>query len=181
MPKKKVISLLEFLRTGSFGGLTNGARISELTTHFGKPIYTKENENLSGKWVYEDVDFYTNLEREVVYGIVIWGFRDQDELGNKPRENESFRIDPWILRWQLGLDKTFTSLKSENLKFQQLPDTPCTSYESLKLESGTEIIFTDDFDFINGKYVPAEPKRLVYEAILNINLDYGVTAFKTNT
>ncbi len=180
MPKKKVISMLEFLRTGSFGGLTNGAKITELEQLFGEPIYTKDDEGNTGKWVYEDVDFYVNLEFNVVYGIVIWGFRDKDELGSIPRENKNFRVDPWLLRWQLGLEKTCNALKSENLRFQQLPNVPDEGYETLKLESGTEIIFTCDFDLVDGKYIPAHPTRLVYEAILNINLENAITKFNSH-
>ncbi len=180
MPKKKVISMLEFLRTGSFGGLTDGMKVSDLEPLFGEPIYTKEGDDHTGKWVYDDVDFYVNLELNIVYGIVIWGFRDEDGQGNYPRENKNFRIEPWQLRWQLGLVKTINALKTENLKFQQLPNTPIDSYETLKLESGAEIIFTDDFDLVDGKYIPANPTRLVYDSILNINLKYALTALNSH-
>jgi hypothetical protein len=180
MPKKKVISMFEFLRTGSFGGLSNGASIAELKPNFGKPLYEKENEDLTGKWVYEDVDIYTNLETQKVWGFVIWGFRNQDEFGGFPLENKKFRIDPWLLRWQLGLVNTINALKSENLNFLQLPNAPIKGYETLKLESGTEIIFSDDFDLVNGKFIPANPTRLVYDAILNINLKYAVTKLNSH-
>ena len=95
MPKKKVISMLEFLRTGSFGGISCGVEVSEAKKFLGKPIYVKEYENATQKWVYEDVDFNVNLEIQKIYGIVIWGFRDEDEFGFFPRENKNFRIDPW--------------------------------------------------------------------------------------
>jgi hypothetical protein len=177
MPKKKVISMLEFLRTGMFGGLAVGADVADLRPTFGKPVYIKENEDFRGKYVYEDVEFFYNMESQKVYGIIIFGFRDKDELGNFPRENKKFRIDPWILRWQSGLLNTRNALNSENLTFQQLPSTPGEGYETFRLKSGVEIIFSEEPEWVDGKIVYLDPPKIVYESIIKTSSEFVTTSY----
>ncbi len=176
MPKKKVISMLEFLRTGMFGGLAVGADVNDLTRDFGKPIYIKEYKDLTTKWVYEDVDFYVNLELQKVYGIIIWGFRDKDDLGNRPRENKKFLIDPWVLRWESGIAKTQKALESENINFQHLSSTPGEGYETFRLESGVEIVFSEEPEWIDGKQIWTENPKFCYESIFNISNELAKTS-----
>lgn len=177
MPKKKVISLLEFLQTGMFGGLSVGANVADLRPTFGKPVYVKENEDFRGKYVYEDVKFFYNMESQKVYGIIIFGFRDKDELGNFPRENKEFRIDSWILRWELGVEKTRIALESANLNFQYLPNTPGEGYETLLLESGVEITFSETPEWVDGKSVYLDPPKIVYESIVKTSSEFSHTPY----
>jgi hypothetical protein len=165
MPKKKVISMLEFLKTGTFGGFEIGSSMDDFVLQFGKPLYSKENDDFTGKLVYEDVDIYTFLKSRKVWGIVFWGFRKSDEQGSFPMENKKFRIDPWKLRYEYGLLKTKNALDSESLKFSQIPAHPSTGYETLRLASGIEIILTEEY--VKNRSNDS-PINLVYDAILKL-------------
>jgi hypothetical protein len=170
MLKKKIISLLEFLKTGMFGDVLNGAQISTLETSLGAPLYVKEDDDLTSKWVYEDVDFYINNEHQTIWGIMIWGFRAKDDLGNFPMANKMFRIDPWLLRWQSGIGQTHAALKSEGISFRHSLATPTRGYETCYLESGTTISFTE------GSEAKDRKSEFVYDAIFNIDTKYAVTS-----
>jgi hypothetical protein len=176
MPKKKVISMLEFLRTGMFGGLSVGADVADLRPHFGEPVYIKNYRDLTAKWAYEDMEFYVNLELQKVYGIIIAGFQDKDDLGHYPRENKDFKIDPWILRWESGLLNTKNALDSVNLEFLQIPNAPSEGYETFRLKSGTQIIFAEEPDWVDGIQVWTENPRIVIDAIINTSSELAETS-----
>jgi hypothetical protein len=161
MPKKKVVSLLEFLEFGTFGGFELGSSVKDFVSQFGKPLHAKESYE-TGHLIYEDVDIYTDLKTQQVWGVFIWGFRNSDNLGGFPLENKKFRIDPWLLRYELGLEKTKEALDSANLKYKQIPAHLGNEFETLQLTSGTEIVLAEE-NIANSQN--NRPKNLVYEVI----------------
>jgi hypothetical protein len=167
MPKK-IISMLEFLRTGTFGGFKIGLSMDDFIMRFGKPLYHKESDDYTGKLVYEDVDIYTCLKTHKIWGIIFWGFRNSDNQGGFPLENKKFIVEPWKLRYELGLMETKNALDSENLKFIHISGHPGREYETLRLESGVEIVLTEEY-VVNKP--EDQPIRLVYDAIFKIESD----------
>ena len=150
MPSPRV-SLLEFLRTGKFGGVSLGANISEVKAIFGEPQFIKTGSygDPICTWDYWNIRFGYNTESQKVYTISIEVFHDEDHLDNHGHIRKRFPLDVGIFGVESDFEGTKKALHSAKLHFQQISNEPTSEYETLRLDSGAEFVFRRDL-FPNG-------------------------------
>jgi hypothetical protein len=144
MPKKKIISMLEFLRTGKSAGITCGCTAEEVVSRLGPPDYESDYDYIK-KLRYNSLEVWFHADTRIVYRLTFQRFRHF----RKPKHSHSFqqaiplvtraKVDPWVLREGLGLETAKRLLKTANLEYQQsqLP----FGADQLKLESGVCLLF----------------------------------------
>jgi hypothetical protein len=140
MPRRQVISMLEFLRTGKLAGITCGCTAEDVVSTLGKPDYQTDS------WFrYDSLEVWFFAETRVVYRLTLQRFRNFW----KPKHAHSFeqsipqitraKVDPWVLRERLGLETIKRFLKTANLEYQQSQWKIGT--DQLKLASGVCLLF----------------------------------------
>jgi hypothetical protein len=146
MPKKKVISMLEFLRTGVLGGIACGCTITEVLQRFGKSDYevTYQGGDISS-FRYDSLEIWFNTQTRVVYRITLQRFRNFW----KPKSTHSFRqgipqitrakVDAWVLRESMDIETVMRFLKTANIKYVQ--NHWHSDVEELELQSGVCLLF----------------------------------------
>jgi hypothetical protein len=161
MPKKKVISMLEFLRTGVLGGIACGCTITEVLQRFGKPDYKAVSPYVKHcSWFrYGSLEIWFHEETQIVNRMTLQRFQ-QRHRSNGLYRNKSHTIyrntspkrrkhrfekaipnisrktiDPWILREGLDVYTLMRFLKTANLEFRHSLNR-WTKVDQLDLDSG---------------------------------------------
>jgi hypothetical protein len=143
---KKVISLLEFLRTGKLAGLTCGCTTDDVIRVLGKPNYGYEDRFPNFR--YDSLELWFNTQTQVVYRITLQRFRNF----GKPKSTHSFRqgipqitrakVDAWVIREDMDIETTKRFLKTANIKYVQ--NHWHSNVEELELQSGVCLLFDPD-------------------------------------
>jgi hypothetical protein len=135
MPKK-IISMLEFLRTGTVLGVTVESSVADVFRVFGKPDYTWQSldPNISSMG-YGDLEF--------------WFWNDSQQLDQikinlnslHPISVRRAKLDPWIICFGLPLEIAKRYLKSAKLEFEL--SKPSKYIDQIQLASGVTLLFDD--------------------------------------
>jgi hypothetical protein len=142
-----IISLKDFVASGTFGPIKIGMTTKEVTEFLGKPIDVYETEEagfLSYGW-YEF--FYLTIDRKISGIQNKHLIADCDNHGEMIFfENDTFKIDPWFL--ETGKDFTYKDVKNilekEGLKyFEETPQLYDSSI--LKFKNGVYLEFSGGF------------------------------------
>jgi hypothetical protein len=132
------VELLEFLRTGDFGGITLGMTRQQIIDLLGIPpnwMITKRRKRfeISPIWRYGSMEFYF-AENSGAFHMI---FTDHFPLEGS--ETLSI-IDPWLLRGGLTFDEALTLLIPTGLPYQIAPELH-TGVTYLTFASGVKISF----------------------------------------
>jgi hypothetical protein len=138
MPKKKVISMLEFLRTGTVLGVSVDSNIADVFKVFGKPDYIWQsltpNVSCTG---FGDLEFWFFNDSKQLNQIK---FRIWDN-NNKPIKICRAKLNPWVICFGLRLEVAKRFLKSAKLEFEQTK--PSNYINQISLASGVTLLFDD--------------------------------------
>jgi hypothetical protein len=111
----KIVSLLDFAKTGQFGPITIGSTRTEVRTAFGDPTdYTaRQPMELADVWRYGDLEIH--FTDELVSLLYSDGF-------DIPEGGPTLKIDPWIIRRRLPLNDWERAAPSAGLEFDSAED-----------------------------------------------------------
>jgi hypothetical protein len=167
MSRRRVISILEFLRTGKLAGITCGCTTGDVIASLGQPDF-KYVTNFR----YDSLEVWFHADTRIVYRLTFQRFRHFRE----PKHSHSFqqaipqvtraKIDPWMLREGLELETAKRFLKTAHLEYQQsqLP----TGSDQLELESGV-CLFFEPVDYAWGAglcFLQIAPEELSVEKLI---------------
>lgn len=154
MPKKKLISMLEFLRTGVLGGIACGCTITEVLQRFGKPDFTYQPSEISS-FRYGSLEVWFHTEQKIVYRITLHHFwneytRSANALKKRTHVFKQSKpkiprktIDSWVLRGGMDVFTFSRFLKTAKIEFghSQWWGNKNSAPDQLDLESGVRIFF----------------------------------------
>ena len=144
---RRVLSILEFLRTGKLGGITCGCTTTDVIAALGQPNYEDASDHIKNSSVmgFADLEVWFHAQTQIVNRLSIKGFRNL----TKPKSQHTFaqaiphitraKVDPWVLRHGLGIDTMKRFLKTANLEYQQSRQNHIL--DRLDLESGVCLLF----------------------------------------
>jgi len=129
--------MLDFLRTGVFGGIKPGITRQELEQIVGTPSVwsvtkRRKRREVSAIWLYGSIEFHFADWSDTIWMI----FSDHWPL----KGSVSFELDPWILTENLTLPDAVAALKGANLNFLLTTDLQIERTE-LALDSGVALGF----------------------------------------
>jgi hypothetical protein len=147
MPKKKVISMLEFLRTGMFGELSLGSTKNDMLQFLGEPsAWGNSITKDLGFCIYGDVEFHWWTNTNKIRLIHFDHFSRINDTGEYPRLHKSYELDPWVIRSEANMFDIQNALSKQQIPFSRV--NKLSTWDALILESGCEINFdSEDRDF----------------------------------
>jgi hypothetical protein len=144
MAQKKVISMLEFLRTGKLAGVGCGCTTDDVIRVLGKPEINYENLEYPS-FCYDDLEIWFNSLTRVVYRMTFRRFRSSW----KPKHSHSFeqalpqitraKVNAWVIRDSIDLETVKRFLKTANIMFIQ--NHWYSNVKELELPSGVCMLF----------------------------------------
>ncbi len=158
MPKKKVISILEFFRTGVLGDIACGCTTSEVFQQFGKPDYIYHS-GAPSSLTYGSLEIWFHPEQEIVYRITFKSFklhfwkkvsRKSKTLKRRTHEYRQskpiiprVKFDPWVVRGGIDVFTLSRCLKMANVEcwHSQWWGNKNSAPDQLNLASGVRIFF----------------------------------------
>jgi hypothetical protein len=156
MPKKKVISMLEFLRTGKLAGLTPGCTTDDVIRVLGKPDYeahSPDDENT--RWFrYDSLEVWFDGQTRVVNRLTLQRFRSFWSPKNSHSFNQGIpqitraKIDAWIIRETMDIETIKRFLKTANIEYQQ--NLLKNFIDQIELSSGVCLLFENPEDIRPG-------------------------------
>jgi hypothetical protein len=147
MPKKKVISMLEFLRSGNFGMLGLGASREDMLAYLGEPTdWANTTNNDFDFCKYGDVEFHWNKDTKRIFLIHMDWFSGEDQIGNRPLLSEPHILNSWLLHQGMDINAAELALEKEFIPFSKKNRMP--GLDVFEFENNCEIYFdTGDEDF----------------------------------
>jgi hypothetical protein len=153
MPKKKVISMLEFLRTGSFGGISCGMTLDDFHREFGKAdfVWFPPEFDQIGYTGVDSLEIVFHKATNIICRIKLrWlSFKSKKKYGSflkithpshrVPRIARA-KIDPWVIRENLEVHTFLRFLKSAKLNFFH-SQWRFGQVDQIELESGVILLF----------------------------------------
>ncbi len=158
MPKKKIISMLEFLRTGVLGGIACGCTTTEVLRQLGKPDY-KAISPVDKNWAwfrYDSLEIWFHEETQIVSRMTLqrfWATHRKNGIYQSKglRKRTHFfeqsvpgitgaTVDPWVLREGLDVYTLMRFLKTANINFRHSQKTWART-DQLNLDSEVNILF----------------------------------------
>jgi hypothetical protein len=158
MPKKKVISMLEFLRTGMFGGIACGCTMNDVLRQFGKPDYIYQPDEILS-FTYGSLEIWFHTEQKIVHRITLKRFHLYCWEKNLTRENTLKRhthffkqskpkiprkkFNSWVLRGGMDVFTFSRFLKTAKIEFRhsQWWRNKKSAPDQLNLDSGVRLFF----------------------------------------
>jgi hypothetical protein len=140
MPKKKVISILEFLRTGSISGISVDSSIADAYLAFGKPDYAWQSfdpDVLTTIVGFSDLEIWFENKSQRVRQIK---FKLWEKA--KPITVRRAKLDPWVIFCGLQLETAKRFFKSANLDFVQTKSV--ADIDQIRFQSGVTLLFDPD-------------------------------------
>jgi hypothetical protein len=135
MSKKKVISILEFLRTGTIFGIAVNASVDDVFGILGRPDYVWASPDVPTATVmgYGDLEFWFHTESKVLNRMKfkLWP--------NKLFSMRGTKIDPWVIHTRLDIETAKRFLKTARLEYEQSVTT--IGIMQLDLPSGVTMLF----------------------------------------
>ena len=133
---KKVISMLEFLRTGVLGGIACGCTTDDVIRVMGKPDYEAISHYIKEiSWFrYDSLEVWFHTEQKIVYRMTLQRF--EHRFWNKARRRENIlkkrthlfkqskpkiprtRIDSWVIREGMEVFTFSRFLKMAKIEFR---------------------------------------------------------------
>ena len=140
------VNMLEFLRTGDFGGIRLGMTRQEVREILGEPpnwsiTRKRKRSEMAAVWKYGSIEIYF----EDASGKVHMIFSDDFPLMG----SETLQLDSWILREGLLLEDARLELDKGNLKYQ-VAEESLIGATRLDFESGVRLRFHPPDEPING-------------------------------
>ena len=171
MPKK-VISILEFLRTGKLAGLAPGCTTDDVIRVLGKPDYEYESigvKNVSN-YGYDSLEIWFHTQTRVVNRFSFKRLRTYLQRDSRRKHKHSFeqsiprisrnQFDPWVIREHLELETLKRFLKTANLQYVQSQWK--IGVDQLDLQSGVCLLFDPpDFDMPGLGYISIQNDELI--------------------
>jgi hypothetical protein len=154
MPKKKVISMLEFLRTGSFGGISCGMDVAHFVEKFGSPDwvwYSPELPNLGFMGIVESLEIGFLKDLNIIGMIKInflsgKGHKRYSRFSKKihPTHRVPYisrvKFNPWIIRDHLDCQTFQRFLMSAQLNYTHTK-IYSLGLDQIEFESGVTLLF----------------------------------------
>lgn len=186
----KKISLLDFIKFGTFGPISLGMTKMQVIKLLGTPDYCSDNNIESDNFAYGCYEFYYWVDSGVIYGIqndrlLTYPYaktpkeKKSDHKKNISFKNKFYEVDTWVLT--SGEDKTFQEIVKE-LNKEKLNFTETINNNDLKLhlESGVEIVF----DNLSNYYLQVDNGNLINKTrTISKKEDfllYGINIFRPN-
>jgi hypothetical protein len=147
MSRRRVISMLEFLRTGKLAGITCGCTAEDVVSVFGEPDYEAHSDSIQNcSWFrYDSLEVWFHAKTRIVNRLTLQRFRHF----RQPKRSHSFqqsipqitraKIDPWVLRESLELETAKRFLKTAHLDYKQSQSS--IGIDQLNLQSGVYLLF----------------------------------------
>lgn len=133
------VSMEEFLRSGSLGGVRPGDTAGDLLRVFGEPDDTGGHSKRSVIWKYGDIEFHlVGADRTI--SLIFCDRYEQLSLGS------GGSLDPWIFRGHPSMQEVEAALDSAGFRFQRGSKTGGLTGDSLRLESGVELLVCTEVD-----------------------------------
>ena len=155
MPKK-VISILEFLRTGKLAGLAPGCTTDDVIRVLGKPDYEAQSpDDEDSRWFrYDSLEIWFHGQTRVVNRLTLQRFRS---FWN-PKNSHSFRqgipqitrakVDAWVIRETMDIETIKRFLKTANIAYRQ--NLWGNFVDQIELSSGVCLLFAIPEDISSG-------------------------------
>jgi hypothetical protein len=151
MPKK-VISMLEFLRTGILGGIKCGCTTNDVIGILGKPDYETFSSDFPDiSWFhYDSLEVWFHTDLRIVYRFTLQRFHRYKNKRNyfatdfhlgTPKISGA-KVDPWVIRQNLDLGTMQRFLKSAKIEFRHSQWRAFKPpVDQLDLDSGVVMLF----------------------------------------
>jgi hypothetical protein len=158
MPKKKVISILEFLRTGIVGNIACGCKTNDVIQQFGRPDYIYHS-GAPSSLTYGSLEIWFHPKENIVYRITFKNFKlhywEKTSYKAKApkRRTHEFRqsklivprvkFDPWVVRDGMDVFTLMRFLKMAKIEYwhSQWWGNKNSAPDQLNLDSGVQIFF----------------------------------------
>jgi hypothetical protein len=126
--QRRIISMLEFLRTGNLGGIHCGSTTEDVLREFGQPWYKAKSlfvKNVS--WFrYDSLELWFHEEQQIISRMTLQRFKPWRKRGFRKKTHFFDQsvpsipraiVDPWVIREGLEVNTLMRFLKSADFEY----------------------------------------------------------------